>query len=217
MEAVEIRKENGTLASGRDIITTRTMKHNQHQTIKEKMGKWRGRVTFTSLEVVGEEAEKLEAMLSAAVNMPAEIFEKHLARLRELCTVREMTFENQIVLSGRSVFARRLANDTTYTGIINWGALGTSSTAISDAQTQLVAEVKRKGVATVARTDDSVTLRFFYSKSDTNGTYEEFGTFIDGTSASNSGQMFNRVLTGGWVKSALEALTVTVQFDLNAA
>jgi hypothetical protein len=183
--------------------------------IKEKVKKWKGLVTFTSLEVIGEEAEKLEKMLSEAIDMPVATFEKHFAKLRSLCKVREYTFENQIVLVGREVFARRLINDLTYTGVINYGALGTSSTAISDAQTQLVAEVKRKGIATRSRTGDTVTVRFFYSKSDWNGTAEEFGTFIDATGTANSGQMFNRVLTGGWVKSALEALTVTAQFDLN--
>ena len=186
-----------------------------NQTVQEKTRKWKGRVTFTTFEIVGEEAERLEAMLSAAIDMPFAIFEKHLARLRELCTVREATFDNLIVLVGREVFARILTNDLTYTGVINYGALGTSTTAVSDAQTQLVAEVKRKGIATRTRSTDVVTLRFFYSKSDTNGTYQEFGTFIDGTATANTGQMFNRVLTGGWVKSALEALTVTVQFDLN--
>lgn len=184
-------------------------------TIKEQVKKWKGRVTFTSLEVVGEEAERLEALLSAAVDMPAAVFEKNLARLRELCTVREVTYDNQIVLVGREVFARRLINDLTYSGVINYGALGSGSTAINDADVALDTEVKRKAVAARSRSGDTVTVRFFYSKSDTNGTYNEFGTFIDGTTAADSGQMFNRVLTGGWVKSALEALTVTAQFDLN--
>jgi hypothetical protein len=191
----------------------------EEKTILEKTKKWKGRITFTNFLIEdNQEAKDIEAFLNLAVDIPLEVFEEKTKRLREICKIsREETFENQIVLVGREVFARRLVNDTTYTGIINYGALGTSSTAINDAQTQLVAEVKRKGVAVYSRSGDTSTLRFFYSKTDWNGTAQEFGTFIDGSSSANTGQMFNRVLTGGWVKTALEALTVTVQFDLNPA
>ncbi len=185
------------------------------KTITEKKKFARGLVTFTSYLLECDEARQIDRELGLAIDMPVEVYEQKTARLRQLCKVREHTFENQIVLVGREVFTRRLTNDTTYTGIINYGALGTSSTAINDSQTQLVAEVKRKGVAVYSRTTDSANLRFYYSKADTNGTYYEFGTFIDGTGSANTGQMFNRVLTGGWVKSASESLTVTVQFDLN--
>jgi len=185
--------------------------------ISEKKKFAKGLVTFTSFVLDSDEAREIDRELGLAVDMPANIYDQKIARLRELCEVREHTFENQIVLVGREVFTRRLTNDTTYTGIINYGALGTGSAAITDADTVLDTEVKRKGVAVYSRTTDTATLRFFYSKADTNGTYEEFGTFIDGTSTVDTGQMFNRVLTGGWVKSASESLTVTVQFDLNAA
>src|SRR5690349_3296357 len=51
---------------------------------------------------------------------------------------------NLITTRGRNVLARLLAGDTTYSGQINYGALGTSSTAVSNADTQLGAEVYRK-------------------------------------------------------------------------
>lgn len=182
--------------------------------IKEK-AKWKGRVTFTTLKIDSYEAQAIHDKLSVAENMPELEFERYFSQLKEICEVREETFDNQIVAVGRQVFAQRLINDLTYTGVINYGAVGTGSTAIADVDTVLDTEVKRKGVATRSRTGTSVSIRFFFSKSDVNGTFEEFGTFIDGTSSADTGQMFNRVLTGGWVKSALEALTVTVQFDLN--
>lgn len=185
--------------------------------ITEKIGKWVGKVTFTNFEIVGEEANRIHDLLANAGEISAEVFEGYMARLRELCGVREETFNNQIVSVGRQCFAARLINELTYTGVINYGAIGTGSTAVSDGQTALTTESKRKGIATRSRTGNTVTLRFFYSKSDANGTFNEFGTFIDGTASAGTGQMFNRVLTGGWVKSSLEALTVTCQFDLNAS
>lgn len=179
---------------------------------------WKGKVTMTSF-VIGdnEEAQQLDNMLTQAENIEPEVFETAIARLKELCSFREKAFNNRIVATGRACFSGRLVGETTYTGTINYGALGTGSTAVADGDTVLDTEVKRKAVATRSRTGNTVTMRFFYSKSDTDGTYEEFGTFIDGTGIVDTGQLFNRVLTGGWVKSDLESLTVTVQFDLNAA
>lgn len=177
----------------------------------------KGIVTLTRFNINSPEAEQLNAFLESALNIPEYIFNRVFNRLKEICQFKEEVYENQIVQVGREVFSRRLVGDTTYTGAINWGALGTSSTAVSDAQTTLVAEVKRKGVATVSRTNDSAAFRFFFSKADVSGTFQEFGTFIDGTASADTGQMFNRVLTGGWTKSSSESLTVTVQFDLNPA
>jgi len=185
--------------------------------VKEQGGVM-GLVTFTSYDIEGiPEAESIDKQLSQAVDMPNEIYSRLVARLKELCDFREYTFQNQVHLSGRSIFARLLVDDTTYTGEINYGALGTSTAVIADSDTTLTTEVARKGIATRSRTDDSVSIDFYYSKGDTNGTYEEFGCFVDGTATADTGQMFNRVLTGGWDKSATEAMTVSVQIDINAA
>src|SRR4051794_15710175 len=46
-----------------------------------------------------------------------------VARLRRLALVREYQVTNLVTTAGRSVLAQRLANTTTYTGIINYGAL----------------------------------------------------------------------------------------------
>lgn len=185
---------------------------NLFEKIKKK---WTGRILLESFEIKSQEAILINNFLENAINIAPEIFEEKINRLREICNVRQKVVYNQIVLSGRSVFAQRLNAETTYTGAINYGLVGTGSTAVSDSDIKLVTETKRKGIATRTRTGDSVSFRFFYSKSDVSGTLTEFGTVIDGTATVDTGQLFNRVLTGGWVKSASEALTVTVQFDLN--
>lgn len=174
-----------------------------------------GVVTFRNFLLTSPRALQIDAELSNAQKMERTKYDALIEELAEICPTRSIVKHNLVVLSGRVVFAMRLSGDTTYTGIINYGALGTSSTAVSDGQTQLVAEVKRKAVATVTRTTSQVNLDFFYSKSDTNGTYQEFGTFIDGTASANTGQMYNRLLTGGWTKSTLESMTVSLQINLN--
>lgn len=214
---MENRQSTGCVGFIRMEINAIIKEMKEHQLIKEKSNGWKGKITFTNFFIDSDEAKAIDSFLKTAQNISEDLFLEKIKRLKAICFFNETVKYNNIVMSGRSVFARRLANDTTYTGIINYGALGSSSTAVSDSQTQLVAEVKRKPVAARSRTNDSVTVRFYYSKSDTSGTYEEFGTFIDGTVIANSGQMFNRALTGGWTKSSSESLTVTVQLDLNPA
>ena len=162
-------------------------------------------------------AREIDSILGTASLMPQMTYRELERELSLLCPIKTVTRHNLCVKAGRNVFAGILNGETTYTGIINYGCLGTSSTAVADTDTQLGAEVKRKAVATRTRVNDQVTLDFYYSKSDVSGTFEEFGMAIDGTSSANTGQLFNRLLTGGWTKSSAEALTVSCQVNINHA
>ena len=143
-----------------------------------------------------------------------EVYKSMVRELSRLFKVREYAVENIIVTVGRAVLAQRLANDTTYTGIINYGALGSDNTTPVNGNTTLGTEVFRKVTASTSDTDNIAFIDFFYSKADTNGTYEEFGTFIDGTASADTGQMFTHALTGSWVKTASESMTVAVQYTI---
>src|SRR4051812_9111564 len=121
---------------------------NLQKTITEKSKKWQGLITFCNFTIDSDEAREIDAFLKLATDIPQDVYMAKIQRLKELCKYKEVTRENSIVMTGRTVFARRLANDTTYTGIINYGALGTGSTAVGDSQTALTTEVKRKLVAT---------------------------------------------------------------------
>lgn len=186
------------------------------QEVKDKGG-FVGYVTVGNFVLSTPEAVEIDSLLSTAENMPRAEYDKHVARLREICEFRTVRRKNSVVLSGRSIYARIALGDLTYTGIINYGCLGTSSAAVLDANTQLGTEVKRKGIASSSRSGSSFTIDFYYSKADTSGTYQEFGMVVDGTVTANTGQLFNRVLTGGWTKSATEAMTVSIQIDFNAS
>lgn len=144
-----------------------------------------------------------------------KIYKEMVAEMSRLFKVREYYLENLICLVGRSVIAQRLSNDTTYTGVINYGLLGTGSTAVNASDTTLETEVFRKITAPTSFTDNQAFIDFFYSKSDTNGTYNEFGTVIDGTASADTGQLFTHALTGGWVKSSNESMTIAVIYDIN--
>lgn len=139
------------------------------------------------------------------------IYKSYLKELEQF-KVREVVVKNLVATVGRAALAQRLAGTTTYTGTINYGALGSSATAVANSDTQLGTEVFRKVVASSSYTSNVAFIDFFYSKADTNGTYAEFGTFIDGTGSANTGQLFTHALTGGWTKSASESMTVSCQY-----
>lgn len=177
-----------------------------------------GRILFSNLLIENPTARAIDEYLSTARDIPQETFRRLMAELRSLCpVVRELAVSNQVILAARSELAKRLCGTQAYTGIVNYGALGSGSTAVSDADTVLDTEVARALVGSATETDDVATIDFYYSKSATSGTYEEFGTFIDGTGSADSGLLFNRALTGGWTKTSLEGMTVSVELTFNAA
>jgi len=176
----------------------------------------KGTIKIKTLLIESERAIAINNFLEKVHNIPRAVYETLVKELESICTItNERILYNRVVLTGRSIIAQRLGGDTTYTGIINYGALGSSSTAVSDGQSTLVTEVFRKSYASRTVSGDQVNIDFYYSKGDTNGTYQEFGSFIDATATVDTGQMFNRVLTGGWTKSSLEAMTVSLQVNVN--
>lgn len=126
----------------------------------------------------------------------------------------EQKAENIVVTIGRTVLARLLSGDTTYSGEINYGALGSGSTAFTNASTQLNTEVFRKIPASQSYTSNIAYIDFFIASGDVaNATYQEWGTFIDGAAGANTGQAFSLLVTGGWVKSG--SIYVSSKYTIN--
>lgn len=112
--------------------------------------------------------------------------------------------ENLVCTRGRAVLAERLSGGTTYTGEVTDGALGNQvSPSFTNASTQLGSEVGRKASSDAAFDDNIAYIDFFFASGDiADGTYTEWGTFIDGDgSTPNDGRAFSLLATGGWTKS----------------
>ncbi|MCX6756343.1 MAG: hypothetical protein NTX85_03310 [Candidatus Nomurabacteria bacterium] len=123
---------------------------------------------------------------------------------------------NLITTAGRTVLARRIAGNTTYTGAINYGLLGMQASPVpANSSTQLGTEVFRKLAASQTFDNNIAYVDFFYTAGDTNGTYTEFGNVIDGTATVNTGQLFSYVATGGWVKSNAQSLFVSCKYTVS--
>lgn len=121
---------------------------------------------------------------------------------------------NLVPTVGRNVLARLLAGDTTYSGEVDYGALGNgASPSFSNSDTQLNNEVYRKQASDQAYDDNIVYIDWFIASGDVaDGTYTEFGAFIDGTATTDSGQAFSLLATGGWVKSG--SVFISAQYSI---
>lgn len=182
----------------------------------------KGKMIFRTYNLESLEAMNLENKILEFLKAPLSwrisnywLYKQFIEELNIRFLARQEVFENLVATVGRSVIAQRLANTTTYTGIINYGALGSNATAATNGDTQLGTEVFRKVVASASYTTNVAFIDFFYSKADTNGTYQEFGTFIDGTGSANTGQLFSHLITGGWTKLSSESMTVSCQYTIS--
>lgn len=169
--------------------------------------------TFVLAEWV-KEAGKEVAMLREYVKTGKK---KILSQLKKSGALISSSHKhNLITTAGRSVLARRLAGNTTYTAAINYGLLGTQVSPVpSNSSTQLGTEVFRKLASSLAYDNNLAYVDFFYTAGDTNGTYTEFGNVIDGTASANTGQLFSYIATGGWVKSSAQSLFVSCKYTIS--
>lgn len=119
--------------------------------------------------------------------------------------------------TGRNLIAQRLAGVNTYSLNITHADIGTGTTSPSNSDTQLATPVARAPVSSQAISNNVVTLRFFFANALLpNGTYTEFGTFIDGSGTVSTGKLFNRLLFGAaYTKAAGEDSTFEVEITIN--
>lgn len=133
--------------------------------------------------------------------------------------LRETAFTpNRIMLgpnTGKTLILQRLIGNNTFSLNITHGDIGTDSTSPLDSNTQITSPT-RVNIANSSITSNVATLFFFFSNATlANGTYREFGTFVDGTSTINTGQMFNRALIlPSYVKATGEDTTVQLEITI---
>lgn len=147
------------------------------------------------------------------------LWEEYTGLLKELhkgFLANQITVENLTVTVGRSVLMQRLAGTVTYTGTVNYGALGTNSTAPAVSDTQLGTETYRKALSSGTYLSNVAYLENFYTASEVTGTFQEYGFFIDGTASANTGQMWNRFVSTV-AKTSVQSLNVQSIITLASA
>lgn len=143
-------------------------------------------------------------------------YQYFIKKLHKDFLVNQFVIENITTTVGRAVLAKRLAGINTYSGNVSHTALGTSATAPSVADTQLGTETYRKALSSGTSSNNISYLETFFTAAEVNGTFEEYGNFIDGSGSANSGQLFNR-FTQTVAKSNVETLNVQSIITLNDA
>lgn len=111
--------------------------------------------------------------------------------------------KNTVQLPGRAVIARRLANNTAYSGILNYGSLYTAGPA----------EHYRKLAASYAYDDAAAKayVSWFFTAAEVSGTFVQWANWIDGSAGLGTGQEWTRVAVA-WTKSISESLTIDCSY-----
>ena len=127
---------------------------------------------------------------------------------------------NLIMLSadrGFDLILDRLAGTNTYTLNVTHGDIGTGSTTPAVTDTTLTTPSVRASLSGSTISGGTVSLQFLFTDAAlANGTYYEFGTFIDGTSTISTGRIFNHALfTSALVKTTLQDITIQVDFGFS--
>lgn len=168
--------------------------------ISEKQ-KVKGEYTAVSLSPAVQKGSRVLEDIRQAVRTSNRAL---LQALKSAGVILDIRYETNIIPTvGRNVMARLLAGDTTYSGEINYGALGSDgSGSFNNASTQLGTEVYRSVADSQAFDDNIAYIDWFIAAGDVaDQTFEEFGAFIDGSASANSGRAWSLLKTGGWVKS----------------
>lgn len=163
-------------------------------------GEWTGYTLSKDIKEGDPVVSRLRSISRGEVN--AEEGEKIIRDLQAQKIITKVVRQTNIVPTvGRNVLARRLAGDTTYTGEINYIALGSGSTAFTNGSTQLNTETFRKIVSDAAFDNNIAYADVFIASGDVaDGTFNEGGAFIDGTGSANTGRAFSLVVQS-FVKS----------------
>jgi len=129
-------------------------------------------------------------------------------------------YSNLVMLgtnTGRTLVLQRLASINTYSLNLTHADMGTGTNSPATSDTTLQTPIARAAVAIGSVSGAVATLQFFFSDAVlTNGTYNEFGSFVDGTASVSTGKIFNRALFGvAYTKGTGEDTTIELQITLN--
>lgn len=140
--------------------------------------------------------------------------EKIIRDLKNKKILRKVTKNtNTIPTVGRNVLTRLLTGDATYSGEINYIALGSGNTPFTLSSTTLNTEVFRKLVSDASYDENIAYIDVFIESGDVaDDTYPEGGGFIDGTPSADSGQAFSLVVQD-FVKSGSMFISLKITFS----
>ena len=135
----------------------------------------KGRAILSLCDVTSHKAKEMEKKIVEAIlrGVGWEEYRQMIDEFHRLFLKRQILLKNLLPTVGRAVIARILSGDFTYSGEINYCALGTDDTASSNSDTELGTEVYRKLVSTSTYSSNEASISTFYTATETTGTYKE--------------------------------------------
>ncbi len=122
------------------------------------------------------------------------------------------TYPNTVCQPGRNYIAAWLNQEGSYAANPTiYGAVGTSSAAVTGTETQLGAEVARAALSVQIRALNVLTWSFVFTATQANVSQQEVGIFLGGTTVANSGSLLSRILQ---VKVKDVTMIETIQYVL---
>lgn len=199
--------------------------------LKERPFKISGKIKIDTyragfVEAITPFLEQLKALRTGTVFAPVEYavaahdLAERIAHLKAAYHVRTAVECSNLVMDspnyGIDLIIQRMIGMNTYSLNILYGEIGTGATAPSLADTALASPTNRAAVGfqqDYGSTD--AVFQFFFSDSQlADQTYNEFGTFVDGTSTIGSGQIFNHaILSPAYEKISGQDTTIQCAFS----
>jgi len=114
---------------------------------------------------------------------------------------------NIVTKVGLNVIFKKMANEYAEDLHIDKAGLGTGTTAPSFNDVELETEVYRNNTISQTAEDNVLYVDAYFSSTEVDGTFKEFGYFID------NDVLFNRVAVD-WTKGSLDALFIRSSFTI---
>ncbi len=129
-------------------------------------------------------------------------------------------YSNLIMLgsnTGKTLILQRLASVNTYSLNLTHADMGTGNNPPNASDVSLQTPQARAAVGSGSVSGAIATMQFFFADNVLpNGTYTEFGSFVDGSSGTSTGKIFNRALFGvPYTKGSGEDTTIELQISIN--
>ena len=125
--------------------------------------------------------------------------------------LREDHVKNIVTYVGLEKLLKKAAGETVDDALINKAALGTGDNTPATSDIALETEVYRNNVISATASDNQLFIDALFDQGEVDGTFTEFGLFVDGDAGANTGELWNRVLVN-WEKSTEESLFVRCSF-----
>ena len=154
----------------------------------------KGKAVLQFCDIRTDAAKRLQAkVVEASKNGTWDEYQKLKNELHERFGTRKVVIDNIVTKAGRTILARILKGDRTYSGEINYCTLGTGDTASTTSDTTLETEQYRKQISSGSYSTYHTYISTFFTAAEFIGTIKEIGHVIDGAAGADTGQQWSRI------------------------